>query len=186
MKFALDDFVGNCRAAISGPDSQEAIRELIAEAISDPNEVLKELGVPELGGLNTLYNAPDLTILNIVWAPGMTLHPHNHCMWADIGIYGGSEENNFYQRTPEGLVQQGQKLLVLGEVAPLHEDVIHSVHNPESKLTAAIHVYGGDFFEAPRSEWDSQTLEEHPFDIEHTRAVFAEANEKMRESNGQS
>jgi predicted metal-dependent enzyme (double-stranded beta helix superfamily) len=28
-----------------------------------------------------LYRSGDLTSLNIVWAPYMTLLPHNHTMW---------------------------------------------------------------------------------------------------------
>jgi hypothetical protein len=36
--------------------------------------------------------------------------------------------------------------------------------------------YGGDFFGAERSEWDSATLLEHRSDGEKTRRVFEEAN----------
>lgn len=180
MGFSLQQLIQDCRNALAEPDSQTVIADIVRKAIERPNDVVKKLGEPKLAGLETLYNADDLTILNIVWAPGMTLHPHNHCMWADIGIYGGEEENNFFQRTDSGLVQQGQTLLRRGDVAPLHMDVIHSVHNPLSKLTAAIHVYGGDFFTAPRSEWTPDTLQEQPFDIAHTRAVFEEANAKLK------
>jgi hypothetical protein len=38
----------------------------------------------------------------------------------------------------------------------------------------------GDFFATPRSEWTPDTLEERPYDVEHTRRVFAEANERWR------
>jgi len=34
------------------------------------------------------------------------------------------------------------------------------VTNPIGKLTGAVHVYGGDFFAAPRSEWDAETPRE--------------------------
>ena len=180
MKFELEKFIQDCRDALSNADPQSEIREHILKAVSQPQLILDALGEPELAGLETLYHAEDLTVLNIVWAPGMTLHPHNHCMWANIGIYGGQEENTFYQRSPEGLLTQGHALLKEKDVVPLHHDVIHSVHNPSSKFTAAIHVYGGDFFHAPRSEWTSDTLQEQPLDIEHTRAVFAEANEKLK------
>jgi hypothetical protein len=47
---------------------------------------------------------------------------------------------------------------------------------PIDKLTGAIHIYGGDFFAAERSEWDSLTLLEHRSDGERTRRVFEEAN----------
>lgn len=184
MKFELERFIQDCRDALLESDPQTAIREHISRAVLHPEKILEALGEPELAGLETLHHAEDLTVLNIVWAPGMTLHPHNHCMWANIGIYGGQEENTFYQRSPNGLLAQGQTLLNEKDVVPLHHDVIHSVHNPSSKLTAAIHVYGGDFFNAPRSEWTADTLEEQPLDIEHTRAVFAEANEKLKATAG--
>ena len=74
-----------------------------------------------------------------------------------------------------GIVRSGGKELDAGDVVVLGRDVIHSVDNPRGAYTAAIHVYGGDFFATPRSEWDPDTLEEKPFDVEHTKQVLAEA-----------
>ena len=179
MKFELAGFVEDCRNVIGSGEAQSNVSELTQRAVEIQADVIAELGVPTRGGLNTLYHAPDLTILNIVWAPGMTLHPHNHCMWAVIGIYGGQEENVFYRRDGQGLTQHGTKLLERGHCVQLGEDIIHSVHNPCEKLTAAIHVYGGDFFAAHRSEWMPDDYQEQAFDIEHTRAVFAKANEQL-------
>ncbi len=64
-----------------------------------------------------------------------------------------------------------------GQVATLGRDIIRSVANPITKLTSAIHVYGGDFFNPPepRSQWDHETLIEQPWDMDHTRAVFRQA-----------
>ena len=70
----------------------------------------------------------------------------------------------------------GAKALSTMDAEPLGSDIIHSVINPIDKLTGAIHIYGGDFFAAERSEWDSMTLEEHRSDGERTRRVFEEAN----------
>jgi hypothetical protein len=42
--------------------------------------------------------------------------------------------------------------------------IIHSVTNPIRRLTGAIHVYGGDFFHAERSEWDPETLLDERYD----------------------
>ena len=187
MTFNLDHFVADCVKLIEQPDSQATIRELAESAVSDYSAVVNELGEPIEAGLVPLYHAENLTILNITWAPGMILYPHNHCMWANIAIYGGKEENNFYRRDPDGqIVQCGQSMLEERSVAPLHEDVIHSVRNPADKLTAAIHIYGGDFFNAPRSEWDMETLTESPYNIENTRATFAAANEAMRKAQSAS
>lgn len=100
-------------------------------------------------------------------------------MWAVIGIYSGREDNAFYGRSESGLIVQGGKTLGLKETIPLGEAVIHSVTNPLDQITAAIHVYGGDFFAVPRSEWDPLTFEERPYDIEHAREIFKRANKRI-------
>jgi hypothetical protein len=50
------------------------------------------------------------------------------------------------------------------------------VTNPIPRLTGAIHVYGGDFFGAERSEWDPESLEEGRYDVAKTIRLFEEAN----------
>jgi hypothetical protein len=54
------------------------------------------------------------------------------------------------------------------------------VANPLRVFTGAIHVYGGDFFGTPRSEWTPDTLQERPFDMERARRVYADANARWR------
>ena len=105
----------------------------------------------------------------------MNLYPHDHRMWAVIGVYGGQEENVFYRRSETGLTGHGNKTLVTKDTLPLGESVIHAVTNPLEKIAAAIHVYGGDFFAVPRSEWDLQTLKERPFDLENAEASLRES-----------
>ena len=43
---------------------------------------------------------------------------------------------------------------------------------PPCLCTAAIHVYGGDFFATERSEWDAQGRDEHRFDVVHAMEQF--------------
>jgi predicted metal-dependent enzyme (double-stranded beta helix superfamily) len=66
----------------------------------------------------------------------------------------------------------------LGErdVEPLGRDIIHTVTNPLPRFTGAIHVYGGDFFAASRSEWDPETLLEQRYDMEKNLRLFEQAN----------
>jgi predicted metal-dependent enzyme (double-stranded beta helix superfamily) len=61
-------------------------------------------------------------------------------------------------------------------VFSLGADAVHSVDNPTWRFTGAIHVYGGDFVNQPRSQWDPDSLVEQPYDMEQVRRVFAEAN----------
>jgi len=178
--FDLDRFAEDCRAALAADPSHKAVREVVARAVSDPAGVLAGLGEPRRAEVQKLYHAPDLTILNVVWGPRMTIMPHNHLMWAVIGIYSGRENNIVGQRLPGeagGKIEAaGAKSLGERDVEPLGRDIIHTVTNPLPRLTGAIHVYGGDFFAVTRSEWDPETLIEERYDVEKNMRLFEEAN----------
>jgi predicted metal-dependent enzyme (double-stranded beta helix superfamily) len=180
--FEVDQFVAECRAAFAEDTTHKTVREILARAVSDPTAVLKGLGEPKRAQVQPLFHSDRLTILNVIWAPMMTVMPHNHRMWAVIGIYTGREDNIFWRRvrgTPNKIEAVGAKALCEADAEPLGTDIIHSVLNPIDRLTGAIHIYGGDFFAAERSEWDSLTLEEHLSDGERTRRVFEEANARF-------
>ena len=98
--FDLDQFIADCRAALARPTSHKLVREVVARAVSDPAAVLKGLGEPKRAEIQKLIIATDLTILNVIWAPKMTIMPHDHRMWAVIGVYSGREDNIFWRRVP--------------------------------------------------------------------------------------
>ena len=95
----LERFIADCRSAHAADRSHKAVREVVARAVSEPNAVLQWLGAPKRGEVQKLYHSPELTILNVVWAPYMTIYPHNHRMWAVIGVYTGREDNIFWKRS---------------------------------------------------------------------------------------
>ena len=179
--FEKERFINDCLATLKEADTHSAIRELVTAAVTTPSEIIRGLGEPKRAGVETLYRANNLTILNLCWGPHMKFKPHDHRMWAVIGIYGGREHNTFYRRAEYGLEQHGSKELNAKDTTPLGAAVIHAVINPLDQITAAIHVYGGDFFATPRSEWDPQTFEERPYDVEDTIRAFEQANELLRE-----
>ncbi|MDX1431213.1 MAG: hypothetical protein R3286_02070 [Gammaproteobacteria bacterium] len=176
----LERFIEDCRAARAEDRSHKPVREVMARAFSNPRAVLGAVGEPERAGVSKLYHSDDLTIINVVWGPHMTLMPHDHRMWAIIGIYTGREDNIFWRRLAddaEGRIEAaGAKAMCEGDVTPLGRDIVHSVTNPVRRLTGAIHVYGGDFFETPRSEWDPESLIEQAYDIEKNMRLFEESN----------
>ena len=176
--FDLDSFIEDCRAANREAEPRRAVKEVLERALSGPAAVIDALE-PNTAGFTVLHGAPDLTVLHVVWAPRMRLYPHDHRMWAAIGIYAGQEDNTFYRRsgpTPTTLVESGGKELATGEVALLGTDTVHAVTNPKDRLTAAIHVYGGDFVHQPRSQWGPGKVEERPYDIDEALQQFTEAN----------
>ncbi len=177
--FDRDRFIQDCINAVA--EGAGAIRDVVAEAVSNSMKVMSELGEPEQAGITPIYRSPDLTIINFVWAPCMSLMPHNHQMFSVIGIYSGREDNVFWKRTETIIEAAGARSLGVGDVATLGRDVIHSVLNPISKRTCAIHVYGGDFFDPPepRSEWDHETLIERPWNIDKVKSLFREADARF-------
>ena len=182
--FELDQFIADCRAALAADKSHKSVCEVVARAVSDPPAVLKQLGEPKRSEVRTLYHSSDLTILNVIWGPRMTIMPHNHQMWAVIGIYTGREDNIFWRRVPGDrggkLEAAGAKALCEKDAEPLGGNIIHSVTNPIPRLTGAIQIYGGDFFGVERSEWDPETLQEGRYDVAKTMRLFEEANALYR------
>ena len=178
--FDADQLVEECKAAIAENDSHVAVKEIVERAVSDPGAVLKGLGEPTRAGVNKLFVSDDLTVLNLVWGPMMTLKPHDHKMWAVIGIYTGREDNIFWRKVkgdPDGRIEAaGAEAMCVGDCAPLGRDVVHSVTNPIPRLTGALHVYGGDFFGHGRSEWDAESLLEQPYDIAAKLQLFEDSN----------
>src|SRR5262245_7548093 len=176
--FDIDEFVAECVAANEEPDAQLAIRDVLRRAAA-PGSGVAEALPPQRAEIQRLHVSPRLTIIKVVWAPGMTLYPHDHRMWATIRIYSGGEDNAFFRRAGGGLVASGGKELRPGDVCLLGDNVIHAVTNPTSVFAGALHVYGGDFFTVPRSEFDPETLEEHPYDVERALRYFEEQNARF-------
>ena len=176
----LDRFVADCVAANGDSDPQAAVREVLARAVATPRALLTALGEPKKAGIDSLHRSKALTIFSATWTPQMNLMPHNHLMWALIGIYTGREDNIMWRRTTGRIEAFEARALFEGDVALLPADVIHSVTNPLLRFTGGIHIYGGDFFETTRSQWDSETLHEEPSDGNAIRGMFERENTRRQ------
>jgi predicted metal-dependent enzyme (double-stranded beta helix superfamily) len=179
----VDDIIHRCQLALGEHTPMLAVRDVLDELVADPNALERAVGPVDLGGITPLHNTADLTILRVAWTPGMALNPHEHRMWAVIGMYGGQEDNAFYRRAPNGLDPAGGRDIRGGDVLVMGDDVIHSVANTRSEFAVALHVYGGDFFSVERCEWDFDTFEERPRDFARTQRLFDEANTRWREQS---
>ncbi|HEY2619437.1 MAG TPA: hypothetical protein VGI78_19000 [Acetobacteraceae bacterium] len=181
--FDLDRFFTDCRDAVAADPSHKLVREVVARAVSEPDAVLAAMGEPERAGIKVILSAPNLTVLNVVWGPGMTIMPHDHRMWAVIGVYTGREDNIYWRRLPTDADREieaaGARSLCRGDCTPLGADIIHSVTNPIARLTGAIHVYGGDFMKQERSEWDPETLHERRYDVASALRLFEDSNRSL-------
>lgn len=175
--FNRDRFVEDCVIAHRA-QGMAAVQEVLTEAVSNHASVLADLGPPTKAGLDVMHRSTDLTIFAAHWTPQMNLLSHDHAMAALIGIYTGREDNILWRRSAEGIEAVRASCLFEGDVVALAADAIHSVTNPLLRFTGGIHIYGGDFFDAHRHQWDPETLIEAPSDGDAIRAIFARENER--------
>jgi predicted metal-dependent enzyme (double-stranded beta helix superfamily) len=173
----VDQFVSECQATLLEAEPRLAVSDLLERTLDDASSVEQALPATR-GELTTLHHSPELTVLKVVWAPGMSIWPHDHQMWAAIGIYAGQEDNTFFRRVDGCLEARRTRELATNDVVLLGDEAIHAVHNPLGTCTAAIHVYGGDFFNRDMAQWDPETLEPQPT-AKSPAAFFEEANERL-------
>jgi len=167
--FDLDRFIEDCLSLSRGEHAPKRVLERMREAVADPDAIKRAVAPldAKVGVLDApLYRSPELTVLNVTLRPGVLSIPHDHRMWAVIGIYGGEEANTFFRRAEQGLEESNHRTLRAGEAMLLGADVVHAIENPLDEPTLGLHVYGGDLLGASRSMWDSHTGEERPYEVQ--------------------
>jgi predicted metal-dependent enzyme (double-stranded beta helix superfamily) len=166
--FDLNEFVEACLGLVDDPHKPKRVLELMREAIADPAAVKRAVPqlAPKVGALDEpIHRSAELTVLNVSLRPGMLSIPHDHRMWAVIGIYEGEEANTFFRRTDHCLEESNHRTVKTGEAMLLGADVVHAIENPLDRPTLGLHVYGGDLLSAQRSMWSPHDGAEHPYDI---------------------
>src|SRR5262245_2008910 len=128
--FEIARFIAECEAAVASDGGRASVREILVAAISDSAGIISTFGEPRRAGDRVLHRSPRLTILHIVWPPSFTQTPHNHMLWAEIGVYSGREDNIFWRRcAPDSkwpIEATGAHSLCAGSCLSLEPDVIHS------------------------------------------------------------
>jgi predicted metal-dependent enzyme (double-stranded beta helix superfamily) len=174
----LERFIEDCVRANDADDPQPAVLEVLHRYVRQPAALLAALGEPTQAGIAVLHRSDSLTIFNATWTPRMNLMPHDHGMWANIGIYTGREDNILWRGGPHRLEAFAAQALFAGDAAALPRDVIHSVTNPLPRFTGGLHVYGGDFFATARRQWNPETLQEEPSDGATIQRIFERENQR--------
>lgn len=165
--FDLQDFVGSCERLVGAPDGARRVLELMQRAVRDPEATRAGVPAGDSGRAildAPLFRTPHLTVLNVTLYPRFVSAPHDHRMWAVIGIYEGHENNTFYRRSGGRLEVVNQRALRAGEAMLLGPEVIHAIENPLHSRTLGLHVYGGDLVAAQRSMWDPHDGAERPYE----------------------
>jgi predicted metal-dependent enzyme (double-stranded beta helix superfamily) len=161
--FDIDAFVAECQAAGTASQPMLAIKEILDRAMTEPGALATAMdGL----GIGLLHRSSELTVANIVVPAGAPqTPPHDHRMWALVGIYAGQEDNHFFRRADGGLAESGGRSLHVSDTIAMGDDTIHAIRNPLAhSALAAIHVYGGELFGTERSMWTGPNHDEQPYD----------------------
>jgi predicted metal-dependent enzyme (double-stranded beta helix superfamily) len=105
MPVDRDTLLAELLNAVDEGEPRLAVKTVLDRTLA--NGELREMFGEPVGGLHVLHNSPDLTVLNLVCAPGVLSLPHDHRMWAAIGVYEGREENAFFRRDGRSLTASG-------------------------------------------------------------------------------
>jgi predicted metal-dependent enzyme (double-stranded beta helix superfamily) len=166
----IRELIDACRD-VGGADVPSRVSELVAAFLDQPN-LASVVGDGDRSTYEALYRGEDLLVLHGVVPPTPApVAPHDHRMWAVIGVYQGLERNELFVRTEGGGLESVDHFtLAAGEVRILDPSTIHSVQARGDRYLGAIHVYGGDLFSTPRSTWVGNV--EHAMDESALPAIF--------------
>src|SRR5258705_10092175 len=103
--FSADEFVREVQAASVAADPIAAVQEVVDAAIVDGPSIDSVLGTERKAENDSLFSSQDLTVQRIIWVPGLPSVPHEHRMWAVVGVYAGEELNRIYERSVDGLTE---------------------------------------------------------------------------------
>jgi predicted metal-dependent enzyme (double-stranded beta helix superfamily) len=150
----VQELIERCRDSATTQDPVAGIMEALGAFLHQSN-LEHRLGTADRSTYEALYRGHDLLVLHGVVPPTpRAVDPHDHRMWAVIGVYHGQEDNQLFARTDDGALEPTERFSVrAGELRPLDASTIHSVQAAGGRYLGAVHVYGGDLFGTPRSTW---------------------------------
>jgi predicted metal-dependent enzyme (double-stranded beta helix superfamily) len=150
----IEELVEKGRDAATAQDPVTSVMEILEAFLHQP-DLEQELGAADRSTYQALYRGRDLLVLHGVVPPTpRPVDPHDHRMWAVIGVYSGQEDNQLFARTDDGGLAPTERFsLRPGELRALDATTIHSVQAAGGSYLGAVHVYGGDLFGTPRSTW---------------------------------
>jgi predicted metal-dependent enzyme (double-stranded beta helix superfamily) len=167
----IQELVEWCRDAATTQEPVTGVMEVLGAFLHQPN-LEQQLGTADRSTYDALYRGRDLLVLHGVVPPTpRPVDPHDHRMWAVIGVYHGQEDNQLFARTAGDALEPTERFSVrTGEIRQLDALTIHSVQAAGGRYLGAVHVYGGDLFGTPRSTWRDGV--EQPTDESALPALF--------------
>ena len=114
-----------------------------------------------------LYRAGDgsLSLFALVVPPDAATPVHNHLAWGLVGLYRGTQDEEVYAETDDGIRIVEKRALEPGDFYALipPTDDIHRVRTTSSEPSVSIHLLTNDTGCIWRSQFDPESGERKPF-----------------------
>ncbi len=181
-------FVAGVRARIAesdcAADATERISPMFAELLADPDwlpdsyqEPAPESGMGGGIGQWLAFRAADrsLSLFSLVVPPGAMTPVHDHLAWGLVGIYRGSQDEEFYRPGEGRLESLRRRPLSPGDFYRLlpPRDDIHRVRTTSEQTSVSIHLLANDTGCVWRHTYDEHTGETSPFRSGYVNAECA-------------
>jgi predicted metal-dependent enzyme (double-stranded beta helix superfamily) len=162
-------------ASTTSPEEAcEAIRPHFADLLADYDWLPGKFraAAPESGmgggiGQWLLYRAGDgsLSLFSLVVPPGAQTPVHDHLAWGLVGLYQGTQDEEVFAESPEGLQLVVSRSLVPGDFYSLipPRDDIHRVRTTSAEPSVSIHLLTNDTGCVWRHAYDPVSGERRPF-----------------------
>ena len=153
------EFVAAVRAEIetaaSPAEACDAIRPRFAELLADPEWLPSAYQAPASeggmgGGIGQwlLFRAGDgsLSLFSLVVPPGSQTPIHDHLAWGLVGLYRGTQDEEFYRPGDGRLELVRRRPLVRGDFYALlpPADDVHRVRTTSPETSVSIHLLAND------------------------------------------
>jgi predicted metal-dependent enzyme (double-stranded beta helix superfamily) len=114
-----------------------------------------------------LYRAGDgsLSLFSLVVPPGSATPVHDHLAWGLVGLYRGTQDEEVYAETGDGLDLVESRELRAGDFYALipPQDDIHRVRTTSEEPSISIHLLTNDTGCVWRHSYDPESGERKPF-----------------------
>ena len=194
MTFNLAEFITAAHAAAKSDEPVRAVRHLMETVFADLPSL--RAGLPDMpADSDDVIHFEDeyMTMYQSRFRASIAMPPHDHQMAAIIGLYAGSERNDFYRvadANPNSsdnsdasdasdadanadtfLTLSGGVSLTAGDVAGMGPNAIHTVTVTNGDTSEAIHIYLGSLSAAARHVFDLDNKQILPLTTENFQSL---------------
>ena len=160
--FSIEQLVEELKAASKATSAVAQVRTIMERVFGAPEAVAMHM--PDYAEDDVvLYEDDDISIWHCRFQPGVPVPPHDHQVSATIGVYKGTERNDFYKAGADGIVAGNGVDMTPGSVLSIGPSAIHSVVCTSAEPSCGIHVYHGPLTRIDRHLFDLNAGETLPF-----------------------